>query len=1174
MIQSPPTPLSIAFFALFALLWFNVSSTAPAQTPPTNAFATIIRPLFQERCFACHGALKQEASLRLDTVTSILQGSDNGPIVDSAHPDNSPLLERLTTTDLTTRMPPEGHPLSSSQLESIRSWIKSKPTPPVNDHPDPSPSEHWAYKRIARPTLPTSIIHNCSNPIDQLILAQLEKHSLTPRPLADPATRLRRLHLDLVGLPPSPELLQSFLDNPTQLAYEKVALQLLSSPQYGERWGRHWMDVWRYADWFGRRYVPDVWNSAPQIWRWRDWIIHSLNTDKGYDQMVREMLAADEVTPNSPADTVATGFLIRNWYALNPNDWMRSNVEHTAKAFLGLTFQCAHCHDHKYDPISQEDYFRFRAFFEPLAIRQDRVNGEPDPGPFQEYEYSALRKVQRLGMVSTFDKSPEAPTWFYTHGDERNRLTNRDPIQPGVPDFLSTFFTPPTPQSLPPPAYYPGLLPEIRQTLKDSLETKAIFARKALAEAHNESNKLQSSSAYQIALDQLQTAEQQLALNNQSTDAPTSFPPLAGRNSLLLNATSGRRMIYRSLPEITNELSSAVISFDVAVLSKAHFNFQLTRDNTQGLTATFVGFENGEIRAYQPSSFNEFSIAKIENHQEPSKFHVELTISIPTDQCLLTIVSLDKQTPIAKDVPIALNHWNPFQDLTKGILFDARPGALAAIDNIRIDAITQNANPNPTLLEIDFESPQFKSESDVTTYPHWQSLSFSSPPADSKIVASIPTPAALGQSHHLAQSKRIASLPQLVIQSAEAQVEAVQAELEALAATIQADDAKFFPDPSVLPLSSASELASRATTLQRIAQWKLSQAATLTAEVDVAKAESKPTSDSQREKEIQTALAQWNAARTNNEKVRERVDDKASDNYQPLTRTYPTTSTGRRQALAEWITHRDNPLSARVAVNHIWTRHFHKPLVPTMFDFGRNAPLPLQRELLDWLAAELIESNWSMKHIHFLIVTSEAFQRLSSNGSPSAAHESAIALDPDNHLYWKMNTGRMEAEIIRDTVLHISGSLDQQLGGQELENNLSFTTYRRSVYYSCQPEEDGKSPLGQLFDGPDPTDCYRRTRTVIPQQALALTNSPLIHEAAIKLQSHMKKTLTDIHDPEAFVPAAYRSILSRDPTAEETKLCTNFLSPPDTQPTIETLQQQQISLLRVLFNHNDFITIR
>ncbi|NDA69334.1 MAG: DUF1549 domain-containing protein, partial [Verrucomicrobia bacterium] len=283
---------------------------------------------------------------------------------------------------------------------------------------------------------------------------------LTP---ADKPTLLRRVYLDLLGLPPTREELHAFLADAAPDAYERVVERLLNDPRHGERWARHWMDVWRYSDWFGRRQVPDVWNSAPQIWRWRDWIVKSLNADHGYDRMVKEMLAGDEIAPLDDETAVATGYLVRNWYALNPNEWMRANVEHTGKAFLGLTFNCAHCHDHKYDPITQADYFSFRAFFEPLYVRQDRWPGEADPGPFQDYDYSKNRKVQRLGSVRVFDKDAAAKTWFYTGGDERNRLTNRPPVLPAMPEFLGGKSLQVTPVSLPTTVAYPGAKPFIRE---------------------------------------------------------------------------------------------------------------------------------------------------------------------------------------------------------------------------------------------------------------------------------------------------------------------------------------------------------------------------------------------------------------------------------------------------------------------------------------------------------------------------------------------------------------------------------------------------------------------------------------------------------------------------------------------------------------------------------------
>src|SRR5262249_34855215 len=154
---------------------------------------------------------------------------------------------------------------------------------------------------------------------------------------------------------------------------------------------------------------------------------------------------------------VATGYIARNWYALNYNQWLRDQVEHTAKAFLGLTLNCAHCHDHKYDPITQEEYFRFRALFEPVELRQDRVPGEPDPGPFQKYQYLVLHKVVKSGPIRVGDERPDAKTYMYAGGDERNRIAGRPPVTPGVPAFLGGDALTITPVPLPPAAYYPGL---------------------------------------------------------------------------------------------------------------------------------------------------------------------------------------------------------------------------------------------------------------------------------------------------------------------------------------------------------------------------------------------------------------------------------------------------------------------------------------------------------------------------------------------------------------------------------------------------------------------------------------------------------------------------------------------------------------------------------------------
>ena len=285
--------------------------------------------------------------------------------------------------------------------------------------------------------------------------------------------------------------------------------------------------------------------------------------------------------------------------------------------------------------------------------------------------------------------------------------------------------------------------------------------------------------------------------------------------------------------------------------------------------------------------------------------------------------------------------------------------------------------------------------------------------------------------------------------------------------------------------------------------------------------------------------------------------------YKRLSPTSSPTSTGRRAALARWITDPRNPLTPRVAVNHIWMRHFHAPLVESVYDFGRNGKPPVHPQVLEWLAAEFLESGWSIKHLHRQILNSRVY-RMSTSDSGA---ESSRKLDEDNRLLWRMNSGRMEAEVVRDSVLFIAGKLDTRPGGQPLSNADAATTYRRGLYYETFPEAGGSSQFAELFDPPDPTECFRRTATIIPQQALAMSNSELVHSACGDLVQRIGMEQAD----DEFVRAAFLNILSRLPEEDERRLALQFLSAGNTS---EKASPRRESLVRVLFNHNDFLTIR
>ncbi len=284
--------------------------------------------------------------------------------------------------------------------------------------------------------------------------------------------------------------------------------------------------------------------------------------------------------------------------------------------------------------------------------------------------------------------------------------------------------------------------------------------------------------------------------------------------------------------------------------------------------------------------------------------------------------------------------------------------------------------------------------------------------------------------------------------------------------------------------------------------------------------------------------------------------------YRPRSmETYPGTSTGRRLAFARWVANRGNPLTARVAMNHIWLRHFGPGLVPTPADFGRNGRPPSNPQLLDWLAAELMARDWSMKALHRLIVTSSTYRMAST---PDDAH---ARIDPDNVWLWRMNSRRMEAELVRDNLLFVSADLDPTLGGPDIDQQLGLTSRRRSLYLRIAAEKEVE--FLKIFDGPSVTECYLRRPTVVPQQALALANSELTARQARRLAQRISADSGP--DDGKFIRDAFQRILARAPAREEIGACQDFLS----EQTKRLLNgRARDNLILVLFNHNDFVTIR
>lgn len=371
--------VTIAVF--IAMVSVGVADELPADLRVAH-FEQHIRPILVAKCLKCHGDKKQEGKLRLDSRAAMLAGGESGSSIVPGEAAESLLIEAIKYESF--EMPPTGQ-LSAKEIGQFEEWIAAGAVWPENVEIlredsgliAPADREWWAFQPLARPQVPVDENDDWSrNEIDRFVFARLSEQGMQPAPQADRNTLVRRLYFDLLGLPPSPDEVRAFVQDESTDAWEKLIDRLLDDERYGEHWARYWLDLVRFAE-------SDGWNQdafRPHLWRYRDYVVNSFNNDKPYPQFVRQQLAGDEIQEDNPEHLAAAGYLRLGIYEYNQrdarghwNDIMNELTDVTADVFLAMGMACARCHDHKFDPLLQKDYFQLRAFFEPISWRDDII---------------------------------------------------------------------------------------------------------------------------------------------------------------------------------------------------------------------------------------------------------------------------------------------------------------------------------------------------------------------------------------------------------------------------------------------------------------------------------------------------------------------------------------------------------------------------------------------------------------------------------------------------------------------------------------------------------------------------------------------------------------------------------------------------------------------------------
>ena len=1056
-------------------------------------FEKHIRPLLAEKCYACHSAeTMAQGDLTVDSKQGLLRGGSRGAALIPGDPAGSLLVRAVSYDSLELKMPPTGR-LSDAEIDHIREWIRMGAPDPRGDVRSAEAEregvdlaagrQFWSFRPVSDPALPQ--VRDPSwvrNDIDRFVLARMESEGLQPVGDADSLTLLRRVAFDLTGLPPTPHDVESFAADSLPGAYGRVVERLLSSPQYGERWGRHWLDLVRWAETNGHEFD----NNKLDAWRYRDYVIESFNADLPYDRFLLEQIAGDLLPPRLSADgthhvnPIASG-MYWLWEVLNsPTDSVKARADQIdnqldvlAKATQGLTVACARCHDHKFDPIPTADYYSLFGILSSTHVSEVCIDSP-------EREREILDLSARIAEVNHGIRQQLGPA------RARAARTLAERLLAAAGEIAE--------------AEPSGLGEAVQYALREPGHPLHPFARAAEEEAKPDGPGF----ADRLATLRLEMAEW-------SAKADRSHPIWEERGD----------EIYEDFEGGFANWNVTGAAFGGRPVRRAPPGQRLGGISGQALAASFGGGADALVGTLTTEKF-----------RMPARF-VHVRLAGPRYEGALrenapvrfTVIADEHKSGHAMADGSGRLQW-------RTIAMTKERGRICSIEiidrdragSIAVDQIVFSSSPKPPPI---------------------------AGPVNPRVLALLDDPA-------------IRTLADLA--------EAYQKLAEELAAFENPDSGDEALLAGILGHADREDAAEWMDETERPGFRRL---AARRQELDGSVPESAFALSSRDWMPADSPIhVRGNHKNPGELAPRQFLQAIAGSDQEPFR------DGSGRLALARRIASDSNPLTARVMANRVWQHHFGRGIVPTPDDFGRMGEEPTHPELLDHLARRFVESGWSVKALHRMIVTSSTY-RAGSAGSDRAREE-----DPSNRLLSHFPVRRLEAEAIRDSMLSVAGTMDPTVGGPGVAPHISVYQDgrgkpesgpldglgRRSVY--LQVRRNFLPPLFLAFDYPLPiSTAGRRGVSAVASQALLMLNNEFISEQAaiwanLELNAHGR--------PADRIRSMYVRAFGRWPLTSEVEEIERFLESQAAARGVPAGDSPRVwrDLAHAMFNTAEFLFVR